>query len=151
MRRLNDTRQHNKGKHEMTHEEAVAKTILAQLGGARFLLCTGSKNLRCGKNADGNPFLRFSLCNLKEYLPNATVRPNLCTITLNEAMDWYEMKFEYFREAATRFDSKTFTCKTTEEKRVATYECNEVYCDQLQEIFEQQTGLILDFCRVRFG
>lgn len=135
----------------MTHEEAVAKTILAQLGGSRFLLCTGSKNLRCGKNADGNPFLRFSLCNLKDYLPDAKVRPNLCTITLNEAMDWYEVKFEYFRAAATRFDSKTFTCKTTEEKRITTYENNEVYADSLQTIFEEQTNLILDMARVHFG
>jgi len=135
----------------MTHEEAVAKTILAQLGGSRFLLCTGSKNLRCGKNADGNPFLRFSLCNLKDYLPDAKVRPNLCTITLNEAMDWYEVKFEYFRAAATRFDSKTFTCKTTEEKRITTYENNEVYADLLQTIFEEQTNLILVFCRTHFG
>ena len=134
-----------------SHEQEVAETILAQLGGKGFIVCTGSKNFACGKDEKGNPYLRFKLCDLRPYLPGKKVRPNLCRITLDEGADTYTVKFEYFKDQTVRFNHKTFETKVIPGKRETTYEKSDVYCDELQNVFEQQTGLILDLCRVRFG
>ena len=91
----------------------VAKTILEQLGGNKFCMMTGAKNLagdetslsmRIGRNSSNSNYLK---------------------ITLN-SMDLYDMKF----------------CKLTrkfEEKSVTEY--SDVYNDMLTEVFEKHTGM----------
>ena len=91
----------------------VAEKILKTLGGNKFRMVTGAKNLagdeislsmRIGRNSSNSNYLK---------------------ITLN-SMDLYDMKF----------------CKLTrkfEEKRVTEY--SDVYNDMLTEVFEKHTGM----------
>ena len=91
----------------------VAETILKTLGGNKFRMMTGAKNLagdedslsmRIGRNSSNSNYLK---------------------ITLN-SMDLYDMKF----------------CKLTrkfEEKSVTEY--SDVYNDMLTEVFEKHTGM----------
>jgi len=91
----------------------VAETILRQLGGNKFRVMTGAKNLagdskslsmRIGRNSSNSNYLK---------------------ITLN-SMDTYDMKF----------------CKLTrmyEEKSVKEY--NGVYNNSLRDIFTSHTGM----------
>ena len=61
----------------------VAKTILAQLGGANFLLLTGAKNLTYSENS-------FSCKIMKNSKKVSHVK-----VVLN-AMDTYDVTFYYF-------------------------------------------------------
>ena len=92
---------------------SIAKTILEQLGGNKFVVMTGVKNfvdcgdalsMRIGRNKTSSNYLK---------------------ITLN-AMDTYDMKF----------------CKLTrkfEEKSVTEY--NNIYNDMLDDMFTAHTGM----------
>lgn len=92
----------------------VAQTILSQLGGSRFQIMTGASRL-----AGDDKSLSFSL-------PNRFCKDdiNKVRITLTPA-DEYDM--EFFRIRGTH---------VTLVHKVAG-----VYCDQLQEIFTDKTGL----------
>lgn len=107
----------------MTREEKmhVAKTIISQLGGNRFIAMTGSKNL-VGLNTDEYPFggLRMGLAKNK-------TAANILTITLN-GMDTYDMVFTSVRIG------KQLSIKVV-------HEANGVYDDMLTEIFKNVTGL----------
>ena len=133
----------------------TAKTIMAQLGcnaGLGFARVTGSRNFTCGQDEKGRPYLRFSLCrDLKNYLPDAKVVPNRCTVYYNAGADDYDMVFERYTAARCVFNRKTVEVKTYPSKLVVTSKHEGIYCDQLQELFEKDTGLLLDFCRVRFS
>lgn len=91
----------------------VATEILKQLGGNKFIAMTGSKNF-----IDGGNFLRMNLTKNK-------AKAKWLKITLN-SMDTYDMSFftadkEFNITVKAQFDG--------------------VYCDQLQDIFTQVTGL----------
>lgn len=135
-----------------SHAQEIAETILAQLGahsGLGFARVTGSKNFFYGTNKDGSVYLKFSLCDLKQYLPNKNIRPNRCVIRLDEGSDTYSVCFFRFTDSRTIFkngDIKTYPCK-----QVVTYEQDGIYCDMLQSVFEENTGLDLSLCAVRFG
>lgn len=90
----------------------ICKTILEQLGGNRFLIMTGSKNVTFAGNT-----VHMRL------IPNSS-HTNRMSITL-EATDLYTMKFTSF-----------FRGKST-----VKVQFNDVYCDQLVPLFEQTTGL----------
>lgn len=91
----------------------VAQTILQQLGGKRFTLMTGSKNYLSTDRS-----LRMNLSRNKSGA-------KWLKITLN-AMNTYDMVF---------FTAdKDLNIKVKEEKK-------DIYCDQLQDIFTQVTGL----------
>lgn len=92
----------------------VAETILAQLGGRRFLAMTGAKNLM----SDG-PALRFNL-------PSnfATGGINFVKVTLTAADD-YTIEFGKIRG----MKYKVITTK------------DGVYCDNLRAVFTAVTGL----------
>lgn len=90
----------------------VAKTILEQLGGNRFLALTGSHSL-----VGGNNFLQMKLRR------NAT-RANSLKITLN-SMDTYDVVFATVSVRGWK----------------VLKEIKGVYCDQLMDIFEEVTGL----------
>lgn len=99
----------------MTTEESkqIAADILAQLGGRRFLLMTGSKNL-----AFGNASLNMKLAR------NVSGATRL-TVALSSS-DTYTMTFKKINR---KFEVLT-VC-----------ELDHLYCDQLQTIFTQITGL----------
>lgn len=132
----------------------TAKTIMAQLGcnaGMGFARVTGSRNFTCGQDEKGRPYLRFSLCrDLKNYLPDAKVVPNRCTVFYDACSDDYDMVFERYTAARRVFDRKKVEWRNYPSKLVVTNKHEGIYCSDLQPTFEEHTGLILDFCRVRW-
>ena len=106
----------------------VAETILQQLGGARFVAMTGSS----GFISDGNT-LRMKL------IKNGS-KANRLWITL-DADDTYTMRF--FRYTAPRFSQKTLKFSPEKITEVKTFKT--VYCDQLQDLFTDVTGLYTRF------
>ena len=89
----------------------IAKTILNQLGGNRFIAMTGSKQFIAGENS------------LSMKLTRNQSGANYLRITLS--LDLYKMEFISIRGA-----------KMTTKK-----EYNQVYNDQLQSLFTDATGL----------
>jgi hypothetical protein len=97
----------------------VAAEILSQLGGSKFIAMTGANSLCSGKDT-----LTFRIPNAKNGIKSVV-------ITLDPS-DTYTVKFYkpgYFRKG-----------EWVAEKWVA--EHSDVYCDQLREIFETETGLL---------
>lgn len=104
---------------ETTIEKSEAyKVILQQLGGNRFIVMTGSKNFVYSNN--GNT--------LSMHLTRNKAKAKYLKITLN-SMDTYDMVFS------------TLKGKKFEEVLVEVVKHEGVYCDQLQEIFTEVTGL----------
>lgn len=101
----------------------IAQTILQQIGGRRFAAMTGSRDFINMGNG-----LRMSLARNK-------TSANRLDITYDEGLDLYNMRF--YRKT---FSKKTFECKT---KDITGYEG--VYCDMLEDIFTQVTGLHIRF------
>ena len=102
----------------------IAETILSQLGGNKFIAMTGSKNFI----SDGNT-LRMSLSKNKSAA-------NKLYITL-DANDTYTMKF--FKATGGRFKTNPFEWIKYKETIVAEFEG--VYCDMLQDMFKEVTGM----------
>lgn len=102
----------------------VADTILQQLSGNRFLVMTGAKNLI----ADGNT--------LRMTLPRNSSGANRLAITL-DASDTYTMRF--YKYTAGRLNKKTFSW--SEDKVTEIVTVDGVYCDMLQSIFTETTGM----------
>lgn len=96
----------------------IAKTILQQIGGNRFVVMTGSKNF-----IDLGNGLRMNLAR------NQT-QANRLKIILDEATDTYTMTF--YRQVVT----KRLEVIVTE-----IFHCDMVYCDMLEEMFTSVTGL----------
>lgn len=97
----------------------IAQTILQQIGGHKFTVMTGSKDF-----IDLGDGLLMSLSRNK-------TSANRLEILYDEGLDLYNMRF--FRKT---FSKKTFISKS---KDIAKYEG--VYCDMLEEIFAEVTGL----------
>lgn len=104
-------------------DNQVAKIILQQIGGSRFLAMTGSRNLINLGNG-----LRMSLSRNK-------TSANRLEIIYDEGADLYNLRF--YRQSVSK---KTFKVKT---KDIKTYEG--VYCDMLEDIFTDVTGLYTRF------
>lgn len=94
----------------------VSKTILEQLGGNKFIVMTGAKNF-----VGGNNTLSFRLPGGAGFCKEGI---NGVRVTLT-AMDDYTVEFIKIR----KFEVKTI--KTVEG----------VYCDNLQAVFTEATGL----------
>lgn len=99
----------------MTRNQEIANTILQQLGGGRFLMITGSKQPVAVPNG------------LRVRLAKNKTRANLLTITLTPE-DLYDVEFKYFAVGQKITDQVI-------EKREG------VFCEDLQDIFEEVTGL----------
>ncbi len=100
----------------MNNEIQIAKEILSQLGGNKFIAMTGSKNfaaiengltMKLAKNHSGGNYLRIKL----------------------DAMDTYTMEF----------------IKVVKSSLNVVKEYEGVYCDMLATIFEKETGLYTHF------
>lgn len=91
---------------------SVAQTILAQLGGGRFVAMTGARNMVSSPDR------------LRMDLPRNQSGANKFTVIL-EANDTYTLEFGSFR-------NMNYTVKAT---------VSDVYADQLAEIFTARTGL----------
>jgi hypothetical protein len=100
----------------MSTNMTVAKTILEQLGGGRFVAMTGCKNFVGTENA-----LTFKIPRAKDGI-------NACEIKL-EPSDTYKVRF--FRVGDRRTGYK-HTDKSVHE---------DIYCDSLQDLFTRVTGL----------
>ena len=104
-------------------DNQVAKIILQQIGGSRFLTMTGPRDyINLGNG------LRMSLSRNK-------TSANRLEIIYDEGADLYNLRF--YRQS---FSKKTFEVKT---KDIKTYEG--VYFDMLEEIFTDVTGLYTRF------
>jgi hypothetical protein len=92
----------------------IAKTILDQLGGHRFVVITGARNLTSHLNA------------LSFRLPTGSTKnkANYVKITLN-GEDTYDIEFQ----AVRRY------------RATVTGHLAGIYADQLQEVFTAETGL----------
>jgi len=93
--------------------QEVAKEILRQLGGQRFIVMTGVKNLSSSPSS------------LTMKLPRCGTKAQWLRIVLN-SKDLYDLEFVRL--------TKTY-------EREVVKEYNDIYCDQLQEIFTQETKL----------
>ena len=99
--------------------------MLQQLGGNKFVVMTGSKNFLIADVTETNPlpWLRMDLTRNKAGV-------NRLKISLLPS-DTYRM--EFYKQT---LDKKTWDVKITKEQTF-----DGVYCDQLQEIFTDVTGL----------
>lgn len=103
----------------------IATTILDQLGGNRFLVMTGCKNL-----VDLGNGIRMTI-------PKNAGKANRLDIILDKASDSYTMRFYNYKPM--KVNNKTFA--VTDEKTVEISTRDDVYCDQLQAIFTSETGM----------
>ena len=106
---------------------ALAQTILQQMGGNKFLVMTGCKDLVWDEK---NSTLRMSI-------PKNGSKANRLWVTYNWGSDSYTMRF--FRYTAPRLNSKTY--EWSEEKITEVAEFKEIYFDQLQELFTEVTKM----------
>lgn len=116
----------------MTYDKQIATTILNQLGGKRFVVMTGAKDFIAIDNG-----LRFKVGR------NAS-KANRVEIKLN-GLDLYDMTFIKYRPFSVKIDHKKGEVKTIEEKAETVREYNDIYFDQLQELFTETTGLYTHF------
>ena len=91
----------------------VAKTILEQLGGNKFCMMTGAKNLAGDENS------------LSMRIGRNSSNSNYLKITLN-SMDLYDMEFAK-------------VSRMGEKKSVTEY--SDVYNDMLTDVFRKHTGM----------
>ena len=100
-------------------DNQIAVTILQQIGGRRFIAMTGSHDFINLGNG-----LRMSLSRNK-------TSANRLEILYDEGADLYNM----------RFYRRTFSIKTCEVKTKDIKTYDGVYCDMLEDIFTDVTGL----------
>ena len=106
----------------------TANIILEQLGGNKFIAMTGAKNIVARENG-----LTFRIGR------NAS-KANMVRIMLN-GLDLYDIEFIKHTPSKIIVNHKTCTVKTREEKTETVKKYNDIYCDMLQEIFTEVTGL----------
>jgi len=105
----------------------IARTILDQLGGNRFVMLTG-----CNSFVGDKDTLRMSI-------PRNYSKANRLWITLNEK-DLYDMRFFRFRRGHINRNGEFIPEKIDEEKVYS-----DIYFDQLQEVFTRHTHLYTHF------
>lgn len=109
----------------MTQGQEIAKTILRQLGGNKFTVMTGASKFLVADITKDNKKIW-----LRMNIGRNAAGINRLKIYYN-ANDTYTM--EFYKQTMSR---KTFDVKITKKQ---TFE--NIYCDQLQEIFTRVTGL----------
>lgn len=114
----------------------VAKEIFKQLGGNQFAYITGAKNFL---SSSGELWLSFRIGR------NGS-KANYVKITLTP-MDTYTMEFK--RVTMPRLNKKTLKFSEYKETLVAKRE--NVYCDELQNVFTEITGLVTRMPKILFN
>ena len=110
---------------ENAERKQIADTILHQLGGKRFVIMTGAKDIAYGANGE----LQFKI---------PTRKVNYVKISLDKGTDTYTMTF--FKTLSTNEICKRIQAKRTDLiDTVKTVDM--VYCDMLQDVFTSNTGL----------
>lgn len=111
--------------------QEVMRDLYMQLGGRVFTVSTGSRFEGISFDKEGNPVQTISLRRNKTCA-------NKLQITYLWDKDVYKMVF--YKQS---FSKKTFTASV---KKV--YENEMVYCDELQEIFSEVTGMVIALIRI---
>ena len=106
----------------------IAETILMQLGGGRFTTMTG-----CSHFVSDGYTLRMSI-------PRNGSRANKLDITLDPD-DTYTMRFYRYTPGRLKIDHNNQTAHFTEDVKKEAKTYRGVYCDQLQELFTEVTGM----------
>ena len=109
----------------MSTNNYVATTILSQLGGSRFIACTGSKVATYTETS-----ITFRLVKNKS-------RANELTIKLN-GMDLYDITFA--KHSLPHLNKKTWAWVPDKYEVVKTFD--DIFCEQLEELFTEVTGLV---------
>lgn len=111
--------------------QEVMRDLYMQLGGKVFTVSTGSRFEGISFDKEGNPVQTISLRRNKTCA-------NKLQITYLWDKDVYKMVF--YKQS---FSKKTFTASV---KKV--YENEMVFCDELQEIFSEVTGMVIALIRI---
>lgn len=111
--------------------QEVMRDLYTQLGGRVFTVSTGSRFEGISFDKEGNPVQTISLRRNKTCA-------NKLQITYLWDKDVYKMVF--YKQS---FSKKTFTASV---KKV--YENEMVFCDELQEIFSEVTGMVIALIRI---
>jgi len=104
------------------YSKEVAETILQQLGGRRFIMMTGAHHFSYYVNENGNTVLKFKIEESKSLINTVLIEYN--------PLDLYNM---HFLQVSVKQDFTFFS------KTVLSH--SNVYCDQLEELFTDATGL----------
>ena len=105
----------------MTDNQQIATTIMEQLGGRKFTVMTGAKNYTSIENG-----LKFSL-------PARFAKNGINRVTVE--LDWqdtYTVNFYRVRGASCKLQTTS----------------NDIYADQLQRTFTEETGLDTSMGRI---
>lgn len=112
------------------YDKQVAETILRQLGGNKFIVMTGAKNFLALPNGGG----------LGMSIPRNMSKANRLKIKLMPD-DTYTLEWIKFSPARWMPKQLKFS-----EDKITTLKVQEgVYCDQLQELFTEYTGMYTHF------
>lgn len=111
--------------------QEVMRDLYMQLGGRVFTVSTGARFEGISFDKEGNPVQTISLRRNKTCA-------NKLQITYLWDKDIYKMVF--YKQS---FSKKTFTASV---KKV--YENEMVFCDELQEIFSEVTGMVIALIRI---
>ncbi len=120
---MNGLTRKSKTQNKIVMDNQVAKIILQQIGGRRFVAMTGSHDFINLGNG-----LRMSLSRNK-------TSANRLEIIYDSGADLYNVRF--YRQS---INHKTFEVKTKDIKKI-----DGVYCDMLEDIFTDVTGLYTRF------
>lgn len=106
--------------------------ILQQIGGNKFLAMTGSKVKYYGYDKNGYVYLMFQLSKNKS-------KAQFLKIQLN-SKDLYNMEFSRVKKTLNK-EYSAIGIKIYDEEIKNVKIIKDVYCDQLQEIFTEVTGM----------
>ena len=110
----------------------IAITILQQLGGNRFATFTGAKDFTVIDNG-----LRFRIGRNSSKANRVEIKLNGC--------DLYDIEFIKHRPFSVKVDHKKGEVRTIEEQTTTVRRFEDIYCDQLEELFTEVTGLYTHF------
>ena len=109
----------------------IANDIYNQLGGQKFVAMTGTKGFIWDNDTS----------ELRMTLAKNGSKANRLYIKYNWTDDTYTMRFFYHRPSHWRIDHKRQTVTEIPEKVQEVKQWNHIYCDQLQELFTETTGM----------
>ncbi len=108
------------------------QNILEHIGGNKFLVMTGSKVKYYGYDKNGYVYLMFQLSKNKS-------KAQFLKIQLNDK-DLYNMEFSKIKKTLNK-EYAAIGIKIYDEEIINIETITNLYCDQLQEVFTDRTGL----------